>query len=730
LDEHVGPCQHAGMSSQTNDLPTSPASRPSLWLARFILGLTLLAVAAGIAFGALDASRSGGSSASLSDLPFAIAFVAFPVVGYVLASRRPDNAISWLIAGVGGVFAVDGLLSSYAGYAVHGGLGGRHVGAVLAAIEAAMWVPIVVPPATFLLLLFPSGHLPSVRWRWFVRVLGGGMALAFLGIVFAPGPVENAAVSGLQNPLGLEWLRPILPFALALIALIPVGVVASLVSLVQRFRRSTGIERLQLTWLVTAATIVGVLYAIAIPIGLVTGWGQSTAPLWVVVLQNAAIVSFALIPIAIGVSVLRYRLLEIDLVINRALLFGALAIFISIIYVAIVVGVGALAGSRADPVLSAAAAAVVALAFQPARRRAQRLADRLVYGKRASPYEVLSEFSERLGKAYASDDLLFRMARALAEGTSAARADVWIRIGDQLRPEATWPLEEEPLLPMPVAANEDGSASPMSMLEPIRHDGELLGALSIRKKAGEAITPTEERLVRDLAAQAGLVMRNVALTQQLMEKIDQLRASRQRLVGAQDEERRKLERNLHDGAQQQIVALAVKLRLLERLIERDTAKARSIAADLQGDIGSALQELRDLARGIYPPLLADQGLVAALESQAQRSVVPVAVEADGIGRYPRDAEAAVYFSCLEALQNVAKYARASQATLRLWDGDGHLRFEVIDDGVGFDTDGTSYGTGLQGMIDRLAAVGGELYVRSVPGIGTTVTGEIPLMLPR
>ena len=726
MDERLGPCKHAGMSSQTKDLPISAASRHSLWLARLILGLTLLAVAGGIAVGALDASGPGGSSVSLSELPFAIAFVAFPAVGYVLASRRPDNAISWLIAGVGAAFAVDGLLSSYAAYALHGGLGGRHLGAVLAAIEAPMWVPIVVPPVTFLLLLFPSGHLPSLRWRWFARVLGGGLILVFLWIVFSPGVLEDAPVAGLENPLGLEWLRPVLPLALAFIALIPVGVVASLVSLVQRFRRSTGIERLQLTWLVTAAAIVGLLYAIAIPIGLVTGWGA--APLWVEVLQNVAIVSFALIPIAIGVSVLRYRLLEIDLVINRALLLGTLAIFISAVYFAIVVGVGALVGSRADAVLSAVAAAVVALAFQPVRRRAQRLADRMVYGKRASPYEVLSEFSERLGKAYASDELLFRMARALAEGTSAARADVWIRVGDQLRSEATWPREEQPFPPMPVAASEDGSASPMSMLEPIHHDGELLGALSIKKKAGEAITPTEERLVRDLAAQAGLVMRNVALTQQLMENIDQLRASRQRLVTAQDEERRKLERNLHDGAQQQIVALAVKLRLLEQLIERDAAKARSMATDLQGDIDSALKELRDLARGIYPPLLADQGLVAALESQAQRSVVPVAIEADGIGRYPRDAEAAVYFSCLEALQNVAKYARASRATLRLWDGDGHLRFEVIDDGVGFDTDETSYGTGLQGMIDRLAAVGGELHVRSVPGTGTTVTGGIPLVL--
>ena len=264
------------------------------------------------------------------------------------------------------------------------------------------------------------------------------------------------------------------------------------------------------------------------------------------------------------------------------------------------------------------------------------------------------------------------------------------------------------------------------MLEPVRHDGELLGALSFSKKPGGSVTATEERLVRDLAVQAGLVMRNVALTERLMENIEQLRASRQRLITAQDEERRKIERNLHDGAQQRIVALAVKLRLLEQLVDRDVDKAKIMAASLQADTSEALQELRDLARGIYPPLLADRGLIAALQSQAGRSAVPVTLEADQLGRYPREVEAAVYFSCLEALQNVAKYAQASRATLRLSDGDGRLRFEVTDDGVGFEPDHTPYGTGLQGIADRLSALGGEVTVRSTPGAGTTVTGELPV----
>jgi signal transduction histidine kinase len=207
-------------------------------------------------------------------------------------------------------------------------------------------------------------------------------------------------------------------------------------------------------------------------------------------------------------------------------------------------------------------------------------------------------------------------------------------------------------------------------------------------------------------------MRNVALTEQLMGTIDELRASRQRLVTAQDEGRRRIERNLHDGAQQQIVALTVKLRLLAQLVERDAEKAKSMASDLQSDANEALEQLRDLARGIYPPLLADQGLVAALEAQARKASVPTEVRSDGIGRYPQDAEAAVYFCVLEALNNVAKYAGATRAEVTLAQTNGQLSFAVIDDGQGFDLAETTYGTGVQGMADRLDAIGGSLQVIS------------------
>ena len=710
---------------------TDAAHGRHLLLARVLAGFTLGSFAIGLVFAFLSASNRppGAADDPAGDIGFVLAFAMFPVIGYVLASRRPENAIGWLMLGMGVFFGVTAIASELGAYLLHSG--SRDAALMLIAFDQPSWVPIVVLPVTFLLLLFPDGHLPSPRWRWFAWALGVGITLVYFSILLDPAPMQEAPIPDVANPLGIEAIRPILEAAQFLILVIPIGVLASLTALVLRFRRSTGIERLQLRWLLTAAAFVALLYSGAMFASLGSSWGGGDGDAaWLTWVQNIVILSFALIPLAIGVSVLRYRLFDIDVVINRAVLFGALAVFITLVYVAIVVGVGTLVGSQASPVLSAAAAATVALAFQPLRRRAQRLADRLVYGKRATPYEVLSEFSERVGQTYANEELLPRMARVLGEGTGAARADVWVRIGDDLRPEATWPQDAEPLPPRPASSVEDGDTTGASMSEPVRHRGELLGALSIDKRAGESLSATEAKLVRDLAAQAGLVMRNAALTEDLLDTIEQLRTSRQRLVTAQDEERRKLERNLHDGAQQQIVALTVKLGLLERLVERDPAQARSIAGQLQGDATEALEELRDLARGIYPPLLADQGLIAALRSQARKSTVPVTVEGDGIGRYAREAEAAVYFSCLEALQNVAKYAAASHVTVSLSDGDGALRFDVTDDGVGFDATTSSYGTGLQGIADRLAALGGTIDVRSTPGAGTTVEGILPAVTVR
>jgi signal transduction histidine kinase len=707
-------------------IPTIDRSNRRVLLARVLAAVTLLSFGIGLVFTFLASSIGpSGAGNPLGDIGFVLSFAMFPVIGYVLAIRRPENWIGWLMLGIGTFFGLTAILTSVGEYLFYSG--SRDSGLALIAFDSPSWVPIVVLPVTFLLLLFPDGHLPSPRWRWFAWTLGIGLTVVYFAILLDPAPLEDSPVSNVPNPLGIEALGPILDVAQALILVIPIGVIGSLTSLVLRFRRSSGIERLQLRWLLTAAAFVAALYSAALFASLGSSWGGGDDPGWLTVLQTIVIPAFALIPLAIGVSILRYRLFDIDVVINKAVLFGALAVFITLVYVAIVVGVGALVGSQASPVLSAAAAAIVAIAFQPARRRAQRVADRLVYGKRATPYEVLSAFSERVGQTYANEDLLPRMARALGEGTVAARADVWVRIDEELRPEASWP-EDAPRADRRPITSVEPIASASSVFEPVRHQGELLGGLSIEKKPGEAVTATEEKLVRDLAAQAGLVLRNVALTEQLMDHIERLRASQKRLVSAQDEERRRLERNLHDGAQQQLVALAVKLRLAEQLTERDPPRARGLLADLQTETGEALENLRDLARGIYPPLLADKGLVAALESQARKSAVPVRIDANGVGRYPQEAEAAVYFSCLEALQNVAKYAKASLATVSISDGDGGLRFEVTDDGVGFPQDATSYGTGLQGMADRLAALEGSLEVRSEPGVGTTVTGVVPVSI--
>jgi signal transduction histidine kinase len=313
------------------------------------------------------------------------------------------------------------------------------------------------------------------------------------------------------------------------------------------------------------------------------------------------------------------------------------------------------------------------------------------------------------------------MATIVAAGTGAAQAVVWLRVGDELHAEASSNGTPETAV-RPVWGDELPASSEGETAVPVRHGGELLGAISILMPAKETLSTAGERLVADVASQAGLVLSNARL-------IEELRASRQRLVAAQDAERRKIERNLHDGAQQQLVALAVKQRLAATLVAKDPAAASAMLDSLQQETTDALETLRDLARGIYPPLLADQGLAAALSAQARKAAVPVEVDSDGIGRYAQDVEAAVYFCCLEALQNIAKYADAALVRMRLSARDGWLTFEVTDDGRGFDRQRTPMGSGLQNMADRLAAAGGSLEIRSRPGEGTTVTGALPIPEP-
>jgi signal transduction histidine kinase len=303
---------------------------------------------------------------------------------------------------------------------------------------------------------------------------------------------------------------------------------------------------------------------------------------------------------------------------------------------------------------------------------------------------------------------------------------VWLRVGSTLRLEAASPSvkDEGPELTMSDGQLPEIPGSTASI--PMTHHGDLLGAIALDVPASDPLTPEQERLLAELATQAGLALRNVALTADLRHQLEELERSRKRLVKAQDEERRRLERNLHDGAQQQLVAMGVRLRLADQMIDRDPTKAHEMLAEVQSESQEAIDALRDLARGIYPPVLADHGLVAALEAQARKSHVPIEILGQGLERYPQEIEAAAYFCVLEALQNVAKYARASRATVTLAQQGGSIGFEVSDDGAGFDAGNVAKGSGLQNMEDRLAALGGSLTVESSPGAGTTVIGRIPV----
>jgi len=639
-----------------------------------------------------------------ADIADELANLGLPLIGALIASRRRENLLGWLFLAAGLGLGLSNLGFSYAAYAIEI-RDGALPGALFANWISTWTWTLAIGSLPLMLLLFPTGRLHSRRWRpvlWITE--SAAIVLVVSALIGAWVLWDRPFMS--EEEMGSVGTIVTLLFGAVFVstALSVVG----LVSLFVRFLVARGDERLQIRWFALAATgFVGVIVLEQFFDNALTTVGFAIA----------ATALYA----SIGIAILKYRLYDIDLVLRKAVVYGVLAAFIAVVYFGVVVAVPAVLAGTADvsgPV-AVATAAIVALAIQPLRRQAQRLANRLVYGKRATPFEVLSELSDRLAGEYSVDDVVPRMARVLAEGTGARTVIVWLRVGEELRPSATWPDGSD--LPGPVPGIDD---LPDRAFEVI-HQGEPLGAITIAMPASEPMTPASEQLVENLAAQAGLVLRNVRLAEELRATIEELRRSRQRIVAAQDEERRRIERNIHDGAQQQLVALAVKLGLAERLLERDPAKAASMLAEAKAETGEALDDLRDLARGIYPPLLADKGLAAALEAQARKSPLPVRVDHDGIGRYRQEVETAVYFSCLEALQNVTKYAEADHVTVRLAESNGALVFEVRDDGVGFDAQVASAGTGLQGMADRLAAIGGTFQVRSAPGAGTTVAGRVP-----
>jgi signal transduction histidine kinase len=636
-------------------------------------------------------------------------------VGAVLASRRPKNPIGWIFCGLGLVAGVLAFATEYARWALDVRGGVPPAGVYAAWLVEWIWIPLITGVA-IVAAIFPDGRFLSVGWR---RAMWVGIAISLVPTTLNALIPHLTVFAGVDNPLGMGGQRAQNAAAASTTLMLPILLVGA-ASIVHRFRRSRGEERLQLKWLTLSTITVASVFAVYGVLVIVQGTAslEGRHLVWLVWLENLTVLAFLAVPVSVAFGVLKYRLYDIDIVINKAVVYGAIAVFITGVYLVVVIGIGSLIGYASNPVLSAIAAAIIALAFQPARRRAQRLANRFVYGRRATPYEVLSQLSSRFANTYSLDDALPRLARVSAEAVGAERATVWLTGSGLLRPTASWPSDDG-VAPLPMFGDDLPPFRPRETGFLVRHQGDSLGAISVVMPASEPLGPTQGKLLEDVAAQAGLVLRNVGL-------LEDLRASRKRIVAAQDERAKKLERDIHDGAQQQLVALSVKQRLLATLVGTDDERARAMLDELQHDTTDALESLRDLARGIYPPLLADKGLADALQAQARKSPVLASVEGVGFGRFPQEIEAAVYFCCLEALQNAAKYASAASVTIALSASNGDLTFSVADDGVGFDPTTAARGAGLTNMRDRLEALGGTFEIHSAPDRGTTLRGRIPV----
>ena len=689
------------------------------WGPRLAAGLwavSLVGAVAGVAvlMTSIDVARPAGSWGPRG---FGmIVGMAFATVGALIARRHPHNAVGWL-------YLANGLLLSYIGladeWAQHTLLGdGRDLplGEWAAWIANWAWILSIGASLVYAVLVFPDGRYPTMAAR---RI--GLLSFPLLTIAALTQALADVPIQGFNSPNPVGVLDISAEDASSVLSLMMATVIAAQVVLVRRLRRSKGQEREQIRWVVTAEVFAGIALATNL-LPTLTTLSATT----VEVFEWVSVGGLLSIPIAAGFAILRHGLYGIETVVSRSVVFLGLTGFVSSVYFGLVAGAGALLQRSDEPnhLLSIGAAVIVALAFQPIRERLHRFADRVAFGRRAEPYEVLADLGEQLRLNQEPERLLGRLAESLTEGTGAAATTIWLRVLDELQPAATFPASALAAEPVAMAGGLD--ALPGDRTEPVEHDGELLGAITLTKRYSDPLPATADRLVGDVAAHAGLLLRNLRLTAELQRHIEELRESRQRLVAAQDAERRRLERDLHDGAQQQLVALKIHLNLARDAARDEGAtQAAEMVDGVNRQLTEAIQTLRELAHGIYPPRLAADGLIAALEQHASRVGLPVRVTGD-IGRYPSDVEAAVYFCCLEALQNVTKYADASTVAIELAEQDSTLVFVVTDDGTGFDVDHAEKGAGVTNMRDRIEALGGQLDIRSAAGAGTRVQGRVPL----
>lgn len=679
---------------------TAPVLAWSLW------GLFVVMLVSSITLGVVN-----GTPIVVADVTNSLAFLALATVGAIVASRIPGNPLGWLYCTAAILTLTQEVLTEYSRYVSYTKPGILPGGVVTMWVANWVWAPGFSLVLVFSFLLFPDGRLPSRRWHpatWcsaaivvFVTIAAAMYTEGYTDSVGRPVPNPYAipALAGFFNTA----------FSVAEILLL-LPIVVALASLVTRFRRSRGEEREQIKWLLWSAALIAVFFALPLH------QGESE------VANAISGVLITLIPISAGIAIMKYRLYDIDIVINKTVVYGALAGFITVVYVAIVVVLGRAIGSSNNVALSIAATAAVAIAFQPVRGRVQRFANRLVYGKRATPYEVMADFSHRVAGTLSVEQVLPEMAEAAARGVGASRGRIRLFLPNGGERVVDWPIDGE---------TQGGSSRAIEVL----YQGAPVGEISVTKPPGDTITPGEDALLSDLAAQAGLALHNVRLTDELELRLQELagqsaalQVSRQRLVTARDAQRRGLERDIREGPQRQLLEIGRRLVTAAELVDRDAEEAEGILDRLGEQATTTLDELRDLARGIFPPLLVDKGVVAALEAHIRKVGANARVQAEaGFAklRFAAEVEACVYFCCVQAVQNVIRHAENAPSTIELALEAGILTFSVRDEGLGFETGSRPGGMGMQIMQDRIDALEGALTVESAPGRGTLVLGRVP-----
>lgn len=619
----------------------------------------------------------------------------FAAVGLYVLRVRPRHRVGQLFVGLGVAAAVMYFGRQY----------GLHT-PVLPGATWLAWVSIwLVPPAMaaagLSVMVFPTGEHLSGRWRAAAYTMVTLAAL--LALASSLWPIEDDwSRSELTFPFRLDGDETARRIAGPLMVTCYLGFqFLWAAAVVTRLRRAGRDEALRLRWFMCAVALALALLLLGMVVWDTPVLGQLATPL---------------VPVAAGVAIVRHRLYDIDPVINKTLVVGALVLLVSVGYVAVVVGVGALM-PVSDRVLALAATAAVAVAFEPVRRRAQGLADRLVYGARATPYEVLSRLSAQLTRT--DEGLLEGLAATIAGGVGASAAEIWVGDADRMEAVAGWPPSDLPGSPRPLTQLGDGR----DLVRHLVHDGAVRGALVLRKPPGAQLTPGERQLLNDLVAQAGLVIDHQARLEEVARQAAELQAAARRIVTAQDAARRRIERDLHDGAQQRLVALGLELgALADRASAVGEPDLVRRAESARRQLLDATAELREMARGLHPAVLTQDGLEAALANLADRSPVAVRLHVALDGRLPAEVEATAYFLVSEAITNAARHARAEVIDVTASCAERLLTVSVTDDGVG---GADLAGSGLQGLADRLSALGARLEVVSPVGGGTTVRTVLP-----